>query len=44
MCRLILGRGSGAALRPPVGPGQIPGGGPEGEAPGSSYILEILNG
>ena len=28
--------GLGAALRPPVGPGQSPGGGPGGEAPGSS--------
>ena len=28
--------GSGAALRPPVGPGQRPGGSPGGEAPGSS--------
>jgi hypothetical protein len=27
--------GLGAALRPPVGPGQSPGGGPGGEAPGS---------
>ena len=32
----------GAALRPPVGPGQIPGGDPGGEAPGSSWVLEIL--
>jgi hypothetical protein len=39
MCRLILGRGSGgAALSPPVGPGQSPGG-------GSKLLnLEILNG
>ena len=29
-------RGLGAALRPPVGPGQRPGGDPGGEAPGSS--------
>ena len=28
--------GSGAALRPPVGPGQRPGGFPGGEAPGTS--------
>jgi hypothetical protein len=25
-----------------MGPGQSPGGGPDGEAPGSSWILEIL--
>ena len=30
------GMGLEAALRPPVGPGQCPGGGPGGEAPGSS--------
>ena len=29
-------RGSGGAVSPPAGPGQSPGGGPEGEAPGSS--------
>ena len=33
---LIEAGGLGAALRPPVGPGQSPGGGPGGEAPGSS--------
>ena len=32
----------GAALSPPVGPGQRPGGGSGGEAPGSSWILVIL--
>ena len=32
----------GATLRPPVGPGQSHGGGPGGEAPGSSWISEIL--
>jgi hypothetical protein len=31
----VEGRGSGAALKPPVGPGQSPGGGTEVEAPGS---------
>ena len=30
------GMGFGARLRPPVGPGQRPGGSPGGEAPGSS--------
>ena len=34
--------GLGAALRPPVGPGQSPGGGPGGEAPGSFSILESI--
>ena len=29
----LSGRGFGAALRPPMGPGQSPGGGPGGEAP-----------
>ena len=33
--------GLGTALRPPVGPEQSPGGGPGGEAPGSSRVLEI---
>ena len=36
------GMGSGAALRPPVGPGQRPGGGPGGETRVSSWILLIL--
>ena len=34
--------GLGAALKPPVGPGQHPGGGPGGKTPGSSLILVIL--
>ena len=36
------GRGSGAALRSQVGPGHRRGGGPGGEAPGSSWILVTL--
>lgn len=32
----VLGKGSGVALRPQVGPGHSPDGSPEGEAPGSS--------
>ena len=35
-------RGPGVALRPPVGLGQSPGGGPGGEGPGSFWILVIL--
>jgi hypothetical protein len=34
--------GLGAALRPPLGPGWSPGGGPRGDALGSCWILEIL--
>ena len=34
--------GRGAALRPLVGPGQRPGGGPGDEAPGSYWILVIF--
>ena len=40
-CTQSKAGGLGAALRPPVGPGQSPGGGPGGEAPGSSGILLI---
>lgn len=42
----VLGGGGGgawAAFRPPVGPGQIPGGGPGTEGPGSSWVLEIFH-
>jgi hypothetical protein len=35
----IEGRGLEVALKPPVGPGQSPGGGPRGEAPGSYRIF-----
>ena len=35
--------GQGGRPGPLVGPGQDPGGGPGGEAPGSSWILVILN-
>ena len=38
----LMAWGPGAALRPPVGPGQSPGRGQGGEAPGSSRILVIL--
>ena len=34
-------RGLGAAVTPPMGPGQSPGEGPRGEAPGSSWELVI---
>ena len=34
--------GLGGAVSCPVGPGQSPGGGPEGEGPGSSDDLCIL--
>ena len=34
--------GLGGAVSPPAGPGQSPGGGPWGEAPGSSVNLGIL--
>uniref|UniRef100_K1QWW8 Uncharacterized protein n=1 Tax=Magallana gigas TaxID=29159 RepID=K1QWW8_MAGGI len=34
----------GAALRPPVGPGQSTGGGPGGEAPGSSWVFVYFEG
>lgn len=37
----VLGRGLRTVLRPLVGPGQSPIGGPGGEAP-KSWILEIL--
>ena len=36
------GMGSGAVLRSQVGPGHRRGGGPGGEAPGSSWILVTL--
>lgn len=42
--KIIEAGGLGAALRPPVGPGQSPGGGPGGEAPGSSWVFVYFEG
>lgn len=41
----MIGRGSGAALRPKVGPGQSHGGGPGGETPEAKneVIKELLD-
>ena len=40
--KLSLSWGSGGRCRPPVGPGQSLGGGPGGEAPGSSPDFEFF--
>ena len=37
------GFGGGGALRPQMGPGRNPGGGPGGEAPESYWILHIYS-
>lgn len=40
--RNFMGSGSGAVLRPQVGPGRSPGEVPGGKDLGSSWILQIL--
>jgi hypothetical protein len=42
MWKQIKAGGLEAALRPPMGPWQSPGGGPGGEARGSCRVLSIL--
>ena len=43
VARSLIQLGSGGAVSPPASTGQVSGGGPEGEAPGSSEDLVFYN-